>query len=244
MTSAVGQFFWKVLEFCDAHGTGLAAIAAIAAIPFLLWQITQTSRQERHRIRARKLAALATLPVALNAIVDWATAAARALEAIGSVQVRIGRLPYVAPPPSSNLIEAVERMIEADPQHRIALTLAAIISEIQVLEARLSAVDLSSPARARATMGAVDDNLVRAASIYALAESLLGDARAVSENVPQDFVRMRNALNLLNLREDRYPEAHGIIERAAQQAQASQTIRERIARWFAPVRTLVAVRPK
>lgn len=208
-----------IMAYADDHGAGLAAISALVAIPFLLAQITQNGRQDRRRIRARRLAALSTLPITLSGINAWAKAAADSQVAIYPWAKRThGSRPfptYKPPPSPSHLIDAIERMIEADPKHRIALTLAAIVADIQVLSARLGENKNFTEHKVRGQMLSIDDNLIRAAAIYSRAESLYDDARKLSDGVPLDYVRMGVALSIMDIREGSYEDVHLMLSRAA-----------------------------
>src|SRR5690242_3610919 len=129
------------LSFMDAHGSGVAAIAAVFGIPVLVWQIAQGGLQERRRIKSRRLAALSTLPMTLGGISAWAKQATSSLLNVypwAKGQGGAQPMPVYEPPPSpDHLIDGIERMIEASPKSRVAITLTAIVAKTQVLWARL-----------------------------------------------------------------------------------------------------------
>lgn len=227
----IGHAYVALISYMDTHGTGLAAIAAILGVPFVVWQITENGRQENRRIEARRLAALSTLPMTLHGINAWAKAAAQTQTAIypwTKRRMHGQQPPAYEPPPSPNhLIEAMERMIEAAPKDRVALTLAAIVSEIQVLNSRLSDVGQFTVHNISGQQWSIDDNLIRAAAIYSLAESLYGDARKLSDDVPRDFTRMASALNIMGVRDGNHAEAHELLSRMAAKAERYRLARRR-----------------
>lgn len=222
MVESIIDIAQTALQFGDDHGTGIAAITALLGIPILLWQITQGSRQEKRRIHARRMAALSTLPMTLSGINEWAKAAAKSQTAIyawakGQQPGQIAPA-YFSPPSPDNLIEAIERMIEAAPKDRIAKTLIAIVAEIQVLNSRLSDTENFTQRGFRSQHFSIDDNILRSAAIYSLAESLYEDARKLSEGVNRDFDRMAAALSIMDVREGNYDEVHNMLNRAAEKA--------------------------
>lgn len=203
-----------VLQFAGDHGTALGAIAALVGIPILIFQIRQARKQEKHRLDARRMAALSTLPMTLSGINRWATAAAKSQRAVYKWvtrdEVEEPQPPYEPPPSPDHLIDAIERMIEAAPRDRIARTLTAIVAQIQVLAARLSEAEDFTPTKIRGQAGVIDDNLLMAASIYSLADSLYDDARKLSERVPSDFDRMASVLNILGIRDGNFSSTTGL----------------------------------
>ncbi|WP_419808594.1 hypothetical protein [Sphingomonas sp.] len=227
----IGHAYVAFIGYMDAHGAGLAAIAAILGIPFVVWQITQSGRQEKRRVDARRLAALSTLPMTLHGINDWAKAAAHTQTTVYPWAKRQmpGRQPppYEPPPSPNHLIEAMERMIEAAPKDRVALTLAAIVSEIQVLNSRLSEADEFTGHNISGQQWSIDDNLIRAAAIYSLAESLYDDARNLSDSVPRDFSRMASALNIMDVRDGNHAETHELLGRMEAKANRYRLARRR-----------------
>jgi hypothetical protein len=218
-----------LLVQADQHGAGLAAIAALVGIPLVLWQIFQGARQEKARSRARRYAALASLPMTLSGINVWSKRVVRSLNTIypwvmGTERARPA--PHFDPPPSpDDLISAIEKMIEAAPGDRVGRTLAAIVSDIQVLNSRIGDAAEFEARQLRSQAGMIDSNLMLAASIYARAESLYDPARALSKDAPIDYSRVSSALNIMGVREgDRstgtsgYPTVHEMVTKAHQRA--------------------------
>lgn len=221
------QFVGPVLEYADAHGDGLAAIAALIGIPLVLWQIFQGARQERARARARRYAALAALPLTLSGISRWAKDVASALDQIYPWVVGTAEgtptPAFSAPSSPDHLISAIERMIEAAPGGHIGKTLAAIVSDIQVLNSRIGDAAEYSPRELRSQAGMIDSNLLLAARIYAGASSLYDAARSLSEDAPVDYSAVSSALNLMQIRERQrqagavsHPTVHQMVARAYQ----------------------------
>jgi len=215
-----------LLRFLDDHGNALAAIAALIGIPILILQITQSGRQEKRRIKARRLAAMSTLPMTLSGINAWATAAARSQARVYRWVKRDDPLnampPYEPPPSPDHLIAAIERMIEAAPHEPTARTLAAIVAQVQVLWSRTAAIEQFAPTRIRNQIGMIDDNLLMAASIHAHADSLYDEARSFADNAPDDFDRMRSVLNIMELRTGNFDDAHALLGRRAERARMAR----------------------
>jgi hypothetical protein len=236
------QFGSSVLALADDHGDGLAAIAALVGVPLIIWQIFQGARHERKKARARRYAALASLPMTLSGINRWAKEVAQALNAIEpwvSGDARTEPPPTFAPPPSpDHLISAIEQMIEAAPGGRIGKTLAAIVSDIQVLNSRIGDAAEYHPARLRSQHGAIDSNLYLAAQIYSRAESLYDSARSLSADAPIDHSRVATALNIMDVREGErrvksaFPTAHEMNDRAGTTARQRRRGWEKIRDWI------------
>ena len=237
------QLAETVLSQADKHGDGLAAIAALIGIPLVLWQIFQGARQERARGEARRYAALASLPMTLSGINNWAKDVVRALNRIQPWVLGTARdqpPPVFAPPPSPNdLIAAIERMIEAAPGDRVGKTLAAIVADIQVLNSRIGDHTEYHPANLRSQLGLLDSNYLLAARIYARAESLYNASRKLSDGLPVDYDRVSAALNIMDVRErDRqpgrsaYPTVHEMVDRAYQRQRASRRGYEKARDWI------------
>lgn len=229
-----------VLAFADKHGDGLAAIAALIGIPLIISQIFQGARHERKKARARRYAALASLPMTLSGINRWSKDVASALNAIHpwvSGEARTGPAPtFVAPASPDSLISAIEQMIEAAPGERIGETLAAIVSDIQVLNSRIG--ELAESQDLRSQYGSIDSNLYLAAKIYARASSLYDPARSLSDNAPIDFSSVSSSLNIMNVREGErrrktaFPTAHDMNNRAYKKSRQQRRGWEKIRDWI------------
>lgn len=219
------KFVGTVLTQADVHGDGLAAIAALIGIPLVLWQIFQGARQERRRARARRYAALASLPMTLSGINNWSKNVVRALNGIRPWVMGTARdqppPEFSAPPSPDHLIAAIERMIEAAPGGRVGKTLAAIVTDIQVLNSRMGDPAEYRPNELRSQAGMLDSNYLLAARVYARAESLYDDSRTLSEGAPVDYARVSSALNIMGVRkrerragEPAYTTVHELVDRA------------------------------
>lgn len=190
------------LLFMDTHGNGLAASAALIGIPFLAAQITQSGRQEKRRLKARRLAALSVLPMTLRGVNNWCDEVVIALKAIypwvyGDAE-QLGVAPTFSPPDSPDaVIAAIERMIEAEPKGRIAQTLAAVVSGIQVLDSRLHDRQDFLPSKLSGQRSMIADNLIRAATIHVQACSLYDDARRLSEDAPVNLDDVATTLDMV-----------------------------------------------
>ncbi|WP_136163622.1 hypothetical protein [Sphingomonas flavalba] len=249
----VPGFFRAVLTYTDDRSGGLTAIAALIGIPLLLFQIFQGARQERGRAHARRYAALAALPMTLSGVNRWAKDVAQSLKAIDPWLKGTERdqpAPAFDPPPSpDHLISAIEQMIEAAQGGYISKILAAIVSDIQVLNSRISDAKNYKGRHLRIETSMIDSNLFIAARIYARAESLYDASRSLSNNVPVDYSRVRSALHNMGIHEQDlparssvYPTVHQMIERAHQKQISRKRRYKKICdaiseRWAAPSST-------
>ena len=224
-----------VLNFADKHGSGLAALAALVGIPVLLYQIFQTARQEKARARARRVAALSALPMTLSGINAWANEVTSALVEIRPWATGARRdepMPTFRPPATpSHLIGAIENMIEADPKGSVGLTLAAIVSDVQVLSSRISDGSWFRADQVRRNVGAVSDNIIKAATIYARAESLYAASRKISEDAPVDYARVEGALNIMGIRESQFSDVHNLLAHRYERDQRRRNVYERLRDW-------------
>lgn len=231
---ALAQWFDNaaaLLGWADKHGSGLAAIAAFIGIPLVLWQIFQGAWQEQKRAEARRYAALASLPITLSGINSWAKQVASSLKVIypwvhGQNQGL--KPPHFTPPPSADqLIIAIERMIEAAPGDRIGRTLAAIVSDMQVVISRLGEDTVWTARRLKIEEKMIDSNLLLVAQIYARAASLYVDARSLSEGLSIDYSEVARALSIMEIRDggrppgsSRLPTVHQLVADANKRALA------------------------
>lgn len=232
-----------VLSQADAHGDGLAALAALVGIPLVLWQIFQGARQERRRAKARRYAALASLPMTLSGINHWSKEVVRALNRIRPWVMGTSRdhpAPEFQPPPSpDHLISAIEGMIEAAPGDRVGKTLAAIVADIQVLNSRIGDPAEYRPSELRSKAGMLDSNYLLAARIYARAESLYDASRSLSEGAPVDYARVSSALNIMGVRErerqpgdSALPTAHELVNRAYERQRQRRRGYQKVRDWI------------
>lgn len=234
------------LSWADIHGSGLAAIAAFVGIPLVLWQIFQGARQERKTARARRYAALASLPMTLAGINDYAKQVAQSLNAIYPWVMGIERATpqptFDPPPPPVHLISGIEQMIEAAPGDKVGKALAAIVSDIQVLNSRIQDAEMGRNLRSQ--MGMIDSNLMFAARIYARAEALYDESRALSDDAPVDYDKMMSALNIMNIHEREatgrlavHPSVHDLIRQRSERTKRKSGWRRRMADAFARLRS-------
>jgi hypothetical protein len=152
---------------------------ALTAIFVVVIQIRQAGRFERNRLRREQVAARATLPLTLNALSEYGQDMLMALAPLERwlEQGQVGGSPaFVGPRMPAETITAVEKVIAAYPGEDVARALAAVVSEVQVLEAR-SRDYTSKEDSIRSWSIAMKDNLVMAAGIVARCQDLFEFAR-------------------------------------------------------------------
>lgn len=209
----------------------LTVLVALIGLPFLFVQITQGARQERKRLERRRIAATATLPLTLSSLSQYARSMMRALAILESW---FGNRDYSVvpifdgPQVPQDAITAVEQMIEAAPNKRIARQLAAIVSDIQVLSARTNGLRSGDASELLANGISNRDNIVLAGDILARAEGLFDYARSYSEQPDPPANRVQSALNIEGIHDHQYPQVHERLARRLEQQRAPQPWHRRL----------------
>ena len=209
----------------------LAVLVALIGLPILLVQITQGARQERKRLERRRIAATATLPLTLSSLSQYARAMMRALAVLESWFVNRDRSTtpvFDGPEVPQDAIAAVEQMIEAAPNKRVARQLAAIVSDIQVLSARTNGLGSGDASELLANSLSNRDNIVLAGDIHARAEDLFNYARSYSEQPDPPADRVQSALNIVGIRAHQYPQVHERLARRLEEQRAPKPWRGRL----------------
>lgn len=209
----------------------LAVLMALIGLPILLVQITQGARQERKRLERRRIAATATLPLTLSSLSQYARSMMRALAVLESWfdnRDRSAMPVFDGPEVPEDAIEAVEQMIEAAPNKRVARQLAAVVSDIQVLSARTNGLRSGDASELLANSMSNRDNIVLAGDIHARAEDLFDYARSYSEQPDPPAHRVQSALNIVGIRDHLYPQVHERLARRLEQERAPQPWHRRL----------------
>lgn len=227
-------------EWQSLIGSGIALGSAWWAVTKVQHQIKLAEEQskltesiEAERLRRRFLAARATLPATLSAIISYSRAAAEGISHIYGNVNDSGEYPdiddeygsrstipqYTAPSVPNDMIAAVERMIEASNDHAVAELLADILTMTQVLNSRLRDLPRQFASSTLGLRMNLDAYLMQAAQIHAKSESLFRFARRQTETVTlrATWGDVAKALDLLDIREDHYPGVHLLIARKAEQ---------------------------
>lgn len=204
--------------------TGLAAlIAAAVSVYFLRKQIAQAESSENHRRKRRLAAARSRLQMTLSTISHYGSDSIaflkRLRDAVGANQP----VPALADAPRPILPEpsvlALEAVIEATDSDEFAGFLADLISEMQVLNSRLSAL----PEEAQALgVHNLDAYLMNAAKIHAFASGAFPYARRETTEPPTelDWSDVTSAFRLQHVYEEHYGELFSFVRRAAARAAA------------------------
>jgi hypothetical protein len=165
--------------------TGIGAAIALAGA-LLLWLQIRASKREAIERRARRFAAArATLPHILSEVVSYLELA---MEWMIAAHPEVRQSRTVADPPAFPVavIEALERMIEASSNDKIAEACAKILSDLQTFRARLLSVARASRRTHHIQVGLetnLEDYMVQAASLNYDVGLLFPFARAQQENV-------------------------------------------------------------
>ncbi len=214
----------------------IGAVIALLGIFFLIVQITHTARAEREKLRRRQLASIATLPLALSSIGGYAK---RMMQAMGPIQQwdanrrRTITPIFDGPEVPTDAIDAIERVIEAAPDGKTASALAAILSDIQVLNSRTSGLRGADNTELSAQASMIDDNIILAANVYARTTNLFDFARSVADAPDPEISSSISALNLASMRDSNYPRIHErLARRAARLELTPQSYRRRAWVWI------------
>jgi hypothetical protein len=217
-----------LIDWIDHWQTLLAGMGALLAagvsIYYLRQQIAQSAAQETGR-RARRLAAArARLQLALSQTSHYATEMLSllrgCLDAIGARD----QLPTaIANQPRPNLpdaaIQSFEAVIEATDDDEFAALIADMISEMQVLDARVSGLPVEHESIGRLN---IQSYLLNAAQVYGYASSVFEYARRETEQPPHnlDWDAVVSALNIAGMYQDQdaYADLHAFLGRARDRA--------------------------
>lgn len=199
--------------------TGLAAlIAAAVSVYFVQKQIEQTESAEAHRRKRRLAAARSRLQLTLSTVSHYGSDSIVFLKRLRDAVSVDGAIPTLADAPRPILPEpavlALEAVIEATDSDSFAGFLADLISEMQVLNSRLSGL----PDQARELgIGNLDSYLMNAAKVYAFASGSFPYARRETEEPPTrlDWADVVSALRLQHMYQENYHDLFAFIERAA-----------------------------
>lgn len=190
---------------------------ALVAILVVVVQILQAGRFEKNRMRREQVAARATLPLTLNALTEYGQDMLRALAPLEQwlEQRQEGDPPmFNGPRMPAETILAVEKVIAAYPKDNAAKALAAVVSEVQVLEARSR--DYSSKEESiRSWSIAMKDNLVMAAGIVARCQDLFVFARKGTEYGEPTRGHLQQVLTWARVYQHLYPRVWEATERFA-----------------------------
>lgn len=197
----------------------LAIVAAFVGAWLLYKQIRQVERHENERRNRRIAAVRATLPLILSGICQFAR---EMINELSSARTQLGNgttIPtsssFSPPPVPTAFVAALQDMIEATGDTAIVDLLSEIIGEIQVLSARAgSLIDV----RSRGIMGVgsnLDEYLVQAARLHALAGGLFEYARRRDEDAPSAIAwdRVASALHASHVDDHTHPGAFAILTR-------------------------------
>jgi len=180
-----------MIEFIKNWQTLLGSLVAIAAAFIgaraISGQIQQTDRLEAERLHRRFLAARAVLPLALSSLSQYARDCATELyRATGLLRGRSlsQAAPLTFPPPPIAAIETLTEVIEATGSEAVAEPIADLLSNIQVLNARLTGLVTRSAHRA-GIRDELENYLVDAADIEARVSSMFDFARRERDVIPR-----------------------------------------------------------
>jgi len=190
---------------------------ALVAILVVVIQILQAGRFEKNRLRREQVAARATLPLTLNALTEYGQDMLVALAPLERwlEQRQEGDPPmFKGPRMPAETILAVEKVVAAYPKDDVARALAAVVSEVQVLEARSR--DYSSKEESiRSWSIAMKDNVIMAAGIVARCQDLFVFARKGTEYGEPTRSHLQQVLTWARIPQHIYPRVWKATERFA-----------------------------
>lgn len=185
----------------------LSVLITAVGIPVLLWQITQGARQEHARLRREKVIAKASFPLTLAALSEFGQDMIEALLPLERwlEKGQEGKPPaFTGPRLLSETIVGVEKVIAAYPTDHIAKALAAVLGEVQILQAR-SRDYADKPESVRIWSVAMKDNIVMAASIVARCQNLFDFAREGDDVAQPSRSHIQMILGAAHASQDFYP---------------------------------------
>jgi hypothetical protein len=202
--------------------TGITAlIAATIGVYFVRKQIEQTEAAEAHRRKRRLAAARSRLQLALSTVSHYGSDSIGFLRGFRDALSANQAVPTLADAPRPVLPEpavlALEAVIEATDNDGFAGFLADLISEMQVLNSRMSGL----PADAL-VLGVhnLDAYLMNATKVYAFASGAFPYARRDTVEPPTeiDWSNVNSALRIHQMYDEQYEELFAFVERAAERA--------------------------
>jgi len=214
---AASQFSCWIYDWQTLLAGVLAVLAAVIGSVLLWRQIRLSKEQEAERRRRRFNAARATMPLLLSGICAYARDIASVLRSIhrsaGQYAFGADSLINNAPALPGELTPALERLIESTGDDELAKHIADLLSQIQIINARISEIPRLSPAAGGLQL-MIEDYMIQAASIYAAASSLFGFARREAPDLASsERMEVRSALNLLEIRDSEFERVHETARR-------------------------------
>jgi len=199
------------------------AIVAICAIIVVVFQILQAGQFERNKVRREQVAARATLPLTLAALSEYG---ANMMKALAPLEAWLEN-GHLTPAPEFNgprlppeTVASVEKVITAYPNEDVAKALAAMLSEVQLLQSRSRDYSMNEES-IRIWSVAMKDNVVMAASIVARCENLFAFARHGSEYGDPSRSHIEQVLNGAMLWQGSYARVWKSVERYPDREPAS-----------------------
>jgi hypothetical protein len=223
----------NVYKFASEWQTFIAAVIALLAAlsmnRIVRSQIQQAERHENERRRRRYIAARSTLPMVLTEICRYAMEVTNYLRPIHQ---QLTDAPEVKPPlphppiMPEQLFAAIERMIEAAEDERVVTHLRKIVSQIQILNSRLTDRLIERPTMMLVSTREIETNLRQCALIHATSGLLFPFARFQSEDL-QETVEWRdlyNSLGILDIDSHTYSDLHNGCQRSQERGTSPEDI--------------------
>jgi hypothetical protein len=169
----------------------LALLGAWLTIDKINDQISQIDRIERKRLSRENQAVRATLPLTLSAICEWASGMAIELNRAGLEMHDNGERmlgdSFAPPDLLFASIPEIQQIIRSTDDSTVVKPLCDIIREMQTLWARCDSLRESERGIVRVgILAEIDNRIIQAGKIYALAGSLFEYSRGASESGPQE----------------------------------------------------------
>ena len=230
----VGDAIWlSDLERWQTTFAGVMALsAAFVSMYFISKQIKQSEKHERERLKRKQLAARAVLPLMLSHLMTYTQACAEALkEALDNcVDDRLPRTAARPQPPAVplDLVMELKQSIESSPSS-IGERIADILSDLQVLDARLRDISETSDASILLAIN-IETYVLNVVELDARASSAFHYARRTSDTIGDDndvADRLLTSMRLLGFRDDDYRQLiEAATRRASKLKEGSITVRQ------------------
>ena len=210
----------------------IAIVAALMGGGFVYYQTLESRRQHNALLARRHAAARSVLPLTLSALMENASTIAERLDTLRSSAVggRVprGTAPFEYPEADHNLIGPLKDVIETAPES-VSDAIATLLSDIQVLEARLRHAAAAPSTRSTSLVLTLNivDYIINAATIYARCAALFEYARRETDDAPSTFPsepQLVSALNQLDFDEATDSEMYALARARARRWEKSMAV--------------------
>ena len=194
--------------------TLIAGTFAILGAIAVIYQTREARREADQRRDARALACRVMLPHQLSAVCDYSASVAQALakahQAAPNGNSTAIAAAWQSPLFPAEVLENLERAIEAIPIKPVIEILADILSEIQILKSRTSQLSGGSSRHQVALNRNIEDYILQAAQLHILAGNVFPFARREMDSVPDSlqWSEVRSKLFMWGIHQSSFPQMY------------------------------------